>query len=325
MSFYSVVVPVYNSEHTLEQLHERLCRVFDETLREPFELILVDDNSQDRAFEVMKLLHEKDARVKLLQLSRNFGQPSAILCGFSKAQGDFVITMDDDLQHRPEALPGMIQVLKEREDVDVVLATYVNRQHSFIRRFGTRVARWATARMMGSPKDLDMTSFRVIRRFITDAVLRENVFHPQIGNLLLQVSARIINVPVPHDARAYGRSGYSFRRLMKDLIYDVTTHSAFPMTLTRNLGLLGVLCDVLLGFIFLVRYLVHGNTVEGWTSQILITLLGFSLVLICLGLMGTYLISILNQSKNLPQFVVRQELGFDTEESGDDILTDCPP
>ncbi len=303
----SVVVPVYNSEHTLEALHQRLCSVFEDTLRRSFELILVDDSSKDNSWKVMCALHERDKRVHIVQFARNFGQPAAILCGMARAKGELVITMDDDLQHRPEELPKMIAVLDQQSDVDVVLATYMNRQHNSFRRLGTRVAKWATSHMMGSPADLDMTSFRVMRRFVVEAVLAENVYHPQIGNLILQVSGRIVNVPVQHDARAYGRSGYSYRRLIKDLVFDVTTHSAFPMVLTRNIGLLGVLLDIILGLVFFIRYLMHGNTVEGWTSLMLIMLLGFSLILISLGVMGMYLLNILNQAKTIPAYVVRQE------------------
>ena len=260
-----------------------------------------------RSWEVMLSLKERDDRVHIIQFARNFGQPAAILCGMSRSVGDLVITMDDDLQHRPEELPKMIEVLDQQSDVDVVLATYMNRQHNGFRRLGTRVAKWATSRMMGSPADLDMTSFRVIRRFVVDAVLAENVYHPQIGNLLLQVSGRIVNVPVQHDARAYGKSGYSYRRLIRDLVFDVTTHSAFPMILTRNIGLAGVALDMILAIVFFVRYLLHGNTVEGWTSLMLITLLGFSLILVSLGVMGMYLLNILNQAKTIPTYVVRQE------------------
>ena len=307
MSLYSVVVPVYNSEHTLEALHERLSAVFEDVIREDFELILVDDGSKDGSYALMRRLHREDPRVRIVQLSRNFGQPAAILCGFARVRGDFVITMDDDLQHRPESIPDMIRVLEENEDVDVVLASYQNRKHNAFRRMGTRAAQIATSHMMGTPPDLDMTSFRLMRRFIVDAVLKEDVYHPQIGNLLVTVSNRIVNVPVQHDERAYGKSGYSYRRLIRDLVYDVTTHSAFPMIVVRNIGILGVCADVILAMVFLIRYLVHGNTVEGWTSLMLIILMGFSHVLLSLGVMGMYLLNILNQSKTLPQYVVRQE------------------
>ena len=203
MSLYSIVVPVYNSENSLNELYSRIKQVFEQTIKEEFELILVDDSSRDKSFSVMEQLHQKDSRVKIIQLARNFGQPSAILCGFSHVSGDFVITLDDDLQHPPEEIPKMIAVMNEREDVDVILATYENRKHGPIRKLGTFVSKLATNQMMNTSGDLDMTSFRLIRRFVVDAVLKMNIHLPQIGNLLLQVSNRIINVPVAHDARKY--------------------------------------------------------------------------------------------------------------------------
>ena len=145
MALYSVVVPVYNSEHTLEELYERLCGVFDRRLREDFELLLVDDGSKDRSYEVMKSIRERDRRVKIFQMARNFGQHPAILCGLHYVSGDFVITMDDDLQHPPEEIPKLIGALEGRDDVDVVVARYVGRQHNAVRRLGTRIYAFATA------------------------------------------------------------------------------------------------------------------------------------------------------------------------------------
>lgn len=133
MSLYSVVVPVYNSEHTLQELYTRLEKVFREVIKEEFELILVDDGSKDRSFEVMQELRAKDNRVRIIQMARNFGQHPALLCGFAHVKGDFVVTMDDDLQHQPEELPKMINVMRERDDVDAIIASYEGRQHGFIR------------------------------------------------------------------------------------------------------------------------------------------------------------------------------------------------
>ena len=117
MSLYSVVVPVYNSEHTLGELYTRLEKVFRETLKEDFELILVDDGSKDRSYEIMKELREKDHRVRIIQMARNFGQHPALLCGFAHVRGEFVVTMDDDLQHQPEELPKMVRTMHLRSQL----------------------------------------------------------------------------------------------------------------------------------------------------------------------------------------------------------------
>ena len=204
MSLYSVVVPVYNSEHTLQELYTRLEKVFREVIKEEFELILVDDGSKDRSFEVMQELRAKDNRVRIIQMARNFGQHPALLCGFAHVKGDFVVTMDDDLQHQPEELPKMINVMRERDDVDAIIASYEGRQHGFIRKLGTKFSVWATSKMLGKDPDLQITSYRLIRRFLVDAMVKTNTYLPQIGNLLVLTSNRIINVPVQHAARGYG-------------------------------------------------------------------------------------------------------------------------
>lgn len=307
MALYSVVVPVYNSEHTLVELYTRLEKVFREEICQPFELILVDDGSKDHSFEIMTDLRRKDSRVKIIQMARNFGQHPALLCGFSHAEGDFIVTMDDDLQHPPEELPKMIQVMNERDDVDVIIASYEGRKHNPIRKLGTKVSVWATSKMLGKDPDLQITSYRLIRRFLVDAILETNTYQPQIGNLLVLTSNRIINVPVRHDARAYGKSGYSFRRLLHDLIYDITAHSAFPLLMVRNVGIISFLISLILGIFYLVRYFMFGTSVQGWTSLMLVLLAFFGITLLSIGIIGIYLMNILNESKKMPHYVIRQK------------------
>ena len=302
-----MVVPVYNSEHTLEELYTRLEKVFRETIKEEFELILVDDGSKDRSFEVMQGLRKKDQRVKIIQMARNFGQHPALLCGFAHVKGEFVVTMDDDLQHQPEELPKMVRVMQERDDVDAIIASYEGRKHGVIRRLGTKISVWATSKMLGKDPDLQITSYRLLRRFLVDAMVKTNTYLPQIGNLLVLTSNRIINVPVQHAARAYGKSGYSFHRLVKDLIYDITAHTAFPLLMVRNIGIASFLFSLVLGVYFLIRYFVCGISVEGWTSLMLVLLAFFGLTLLSIGIIGMYLMNILNEAKKLPHYVIRQE------------------
>lgn len=307
MSLYSVVVPVYNSEHTLYELYERVSKVFDETLHEEFEMILVDDGSEDHSYEVMEELHDKDNRVKIIQQARNFGQHPALLCGFKYVKGDFIITMDDDLQHPPEEIPKLVKVMNERDDVDVIIAKYEGRQHNIIRRMGTWVSVYATSKMLKKPRDLEITSFRLIRRFIVDAIVKMDVHLPQIGNLLVQTSNRIINVPVHHDARKYGKSGYSFKRLAKDLIYDITTNSAFPLIVVRDLGITSFVISVVLALFYLIRYFAYGVSVEGWTTLVLFMLAYNGVILLSIGIIGEYLMHILDEAKKMPNYVERRK------------------
>ena len=149
MSLYSVVVPVYNSEHTLGELYTRLEKVFRETLKEDFELILVDDGSKDRSYEIMTELREKDHRVRIIQMARNFGQHPALLCGFAHVKGEFVVTMDDDLQHQPEELPKMVRTMQERRMWMLSLQAMKEESMVRLRKLGTKFSVWATSKMLG--------------------------------------------------------------------------------------------------------------------------------------------------------------------------------
>ena len=305
MSLYSVVVPVYYAEHTLETLYERIRTVFDDTLQQPFELLLVDDGSKDDSWKVMRSLREKDERVRIFQMARNFGQHPALLCGFQYVRGDFVITLDDDLQHPPEEIPKMIRVMDERDDVDVILARYEGRKHSFIRKLGTRVSVHMTTRMLGKDPDLEITSFRLMRRYIVDAIKDTTEYKPQIGNLLVETTSHIINVDVRHDARAYGKSGYSFRRLVHDLLFDIMSNSAYPLIIIRNIGIIAFFGSLIIGLIYLIMYIVGRITVPGWTTIVLVLLASMGLTLLSIGILGEYMMRVLTESKKKPHYILR--------------------
>lgn len=307
MSLYSVVVPVYNSEHTLEELYTRLNDMFENTMHEPFELILVDDSSHDGSFAVMEKLRAQDRRVKIVQMSRNFGQPAAVLCGCSMAKGDFVITMDDDLQHPPEEIPKMAKVLQEQPEVDCVMGRYENRKHNAIRRLGTWVQMQFTSKMLKKDPDLELTSFRIMRRFLVDTMLSTHTHLPQIGNLLVQTSNRIVNVPVHHDARKFGRSNYSFMHLVRDLLYDITTNSIFPLIVVRNIGIISFIISILLAIWYLINYFFFGTTVEGFTTLVLLVLAYNGLLLLAIGIVGEYLMHTLDEAKKMPTYVIRRK------------------
>lgn len=307
MSLYSIVVPVYNSEHTLEELYERLKNTFETVVKEDFELILVDDSSRDQSFSVMEKLRQRDKRVKIIQMAKNFGQHPALLCGFSYCQGDYIVTMDDDLQHPPEEIPKMINAMKADDGIDVIIAKYEGRKHNLIRKLGTRLSVYATSKMLKKDPNLEITSFRLIKRFIVDAIVNMDVHYPQIGNLLILTSNRIINVEVHHDARKYGRSNYTFKHLVRELLYDIKTNSALPLIWVRNIGIISFIVSVILALFYLLRYFISGVSVEGWTSIVLLTLAYNGLILLAIGIIGDYLMRILDEAKKMPNYTIRKK------------------
>lgn len=305
---FSVVVPVYNSEKSLEELYMRIKKVFEENRNGEFELILVDDSSKDNSFSVMQKLHKKDKRVKAIQLAKNCGQHAALLCGFHYAVGDFVLTMDDDLQHPPEEIPKLIQYMDEHDGVDVVIGKYESKKHGIIRNMGTALSNMVSSYIFKKRKDLQLTSFRLMKKFVVNNLCSLNINVPRVGNMLLQVTNRIENVTVEHNARKYGKSGYSFSHLVKDLINNVITNSAFPLLVVRDIGIGSFILSVILAIYYLIRYLVFGVSIQGWTTLILLTLLYSGLILLAIGIIGDYLMRILNEAKKIPNYFVRTEM-----------------
>lgn len=303
---YSVVVPVYNSEKSLPILCERLKKVFLQ-LNEEFELILVDDSSKDGSYAVMQNLYEANANIKIIQMAKNFGQHKAILCGLHYAEGDFIITMDDDLQHPPEEIPLLIETLKMHDEIDVVIGVYDSKKHNPIRNFGTRVMNCITSYVFHKDTSLRLTSFRLMRRLTADALTRSQTIAPRIGTMLLQVSDRIMNVTVHHDERRFGRSGYTFRHLTRDFFNNIINNSDLPL---RFLGTFGFCCFI--GSIagsayYIVQYFIHGISVPGWTTLLVLLLLFFGLTLFSVGLIGKYMIRIMKETQKMPLYVIRKK------------------
>ena len=315
---YSIVIPVYNSEKSLEELSKRLNYVFEAIIHEDYELILVDDFSKDRSFEVITRLMENDSRITGVQLAKNCGQHSALLCGFSIAQGDFIITMDDDLQHPPEEIPKLIEKMQSSDDLDVVIGSYESKKHSLIRNIGTGLSAYVSYKAYGKPKELDLTSFRLMRKNVVSDILSMNIDTPRIGNMLLQVNGRIGNVTVTHDKRKYGKSGYTFSRLVKDLISNLfTNNSSFPLIVVRDIGMASSALSVLLAMYFIIKYFVSGISVGGWTSTVLIILFIGGMILFAIGIIGDYLLRILNESKKIPNYFIRQIVKKDKPEENE--------
>ena len=309
MSLYSIVIPVYNSEKSLELLYDRITNVFDNVIKQPFEMILIDDCSKDDSYKIIKQLTEKDSRIKGIQLSINHGQQKAVLCGFRHTKGDYIITMDDDLQHPPEQIPILIDEISKSDDYDVIIGAYDTKQHNVIRRFGSYLMNLSHDIIYKKPKDLHMTSFRIIRRSVIDNINQISISQPTVGVLLLQTTKRIKNVRVHHDKRAYGKSGYGFRKLVKLFLCNVITNSDLPLLMVMYFGIFSQIASICLGVFFLIRYLIQAISITGWTSTVLLLLFFGGATLFSIGLIGRYLITIMLEAKKYPSYFIRRTDG----------------
>ncbi len=303
---YSIIIPVYNSERTIVELCNRLITVFDKVIQKPVEIILVNDGSHDNSWQIMKNIHNEDQRIKIIRLSRNFGQHSALFCGLKFAKGDYVITMDDDLQHPPEEIPKLIQFMIDNPDMDAVIGQYESKKHSWWRNLGSTIMKQIMQSIYGLKRKHKSSSFKLIRSKIAKEMTATTAHRPRIGQLLVFATNNIGYIEVRHDLRKYGNSGYSLVRLAKDFLSNIINNSVFILHLTSMVGFVSAFISVALFLYYLVKYLTVGIAVSGFTSIVLINLFYFGIILFSLGVVGEYLIRILFETKGYPQFVIKE-------------------
>jgi len=303
---YSIVIPVFRSAECLRELYERLTKVFQD-ISSNYEIILVDDASPDDSWKIMQQLRAKDHRVKIIQHMRNFGQHRAILCGLYHSKGDFVITMDDDLQHPPEEIPKLVDAIKSNDEIDTVIGAFEVKQHSWFRNLGTNVINAITSYVFSKDRALKLTSFRIMRRSIINELENTRYHNPRIGQLLLLITKRIINIPVAHHPRKHGQTSYTFRRLVSDALDNILSNSSLPLQIVSYLGFGSSLLSVVLSVYYLYKYFHAGISVPGWTTTILLLLFFFGILLFSLGIVGEYLIRILREVQGFPRSIIREK------------------
>jgi len=300
----SVVIPVYRSAEGLPALFERLRSALDE-VSERWEVILVDDGSPDDSWRVLNEQKGDDPRFVLVQLTSNCGQQRAVLCGLAESRGEYVVTMDDDLQHRPEEIGVLLDAIREH-DCDAVIGRYEKKRHGALRNLGTRTVKWVANRTVGVPHDLDMTSFRIMRGEIAQRVGMQRNPSPVVGYLLYAVTRSIENVTVHHDEREHGRSNYGMGRLVEYLSQMVLDYSDIPLRIVGYLGFFVSLASFALGTYYLIRYALGLVGVTGWITLVLLLCLFSGLILMSIGIIGVYLVRILRSINVTQMYVVRR-------------------
>jgi glycosyltransferase involved in cell wall biosynthesis len=296
----SVVVPVFNSP-CLPELVRRIHVTLNSTAC-THEIVLVDDGSPDPAVwpTILQLISEYP-QLKAIRLTRNFGQQPATLCGLAEASGDLLITIDDDLQQRPEDIVALL----EHGSHDVVLGQYYRRHHSPWRRAASRLKGTLDERLLGRPPGLLFSSFRLLRRPVAEAILSLRTSYPFLPALMLHVTRDMVGVPVSHDPRKAGASGYTVRKQLSLLSNLLLSNSVL---LLKGIGYLGVLsgaASVLLIGVLTYRRLTQQVSVPGWASLMAVQLFTAGSLLLGFGLLGEYLLRIIHGTENRPAYFVR--------------------
>jgi glycosyltransferase involved in cell wall biosynthesis len=238
---YSIVVPFQNEEENVTTLYDRVKLVMEQ-VGEPFEMVFVDDGSRDRTYRLLEEIAAVDSRVLVIKLRRNFGQTSALAAGFDHAQGDFLISMDGDLQHDPEEIPNFLARLEE--GYDVVSGWRAHRGDNLLfRRIPSRCANWLMARISGVDIHDFGTTFKAYRREVIHNIPLYGEMHRFIPALASWYGASICEIPISNPQRQYGQSHYGLSRTV-GVFFDLLTIRFLLRYMTRPLhffGLIGTL------------------------------------------------------------------------------------
>jgi len=300
---YSVVIPVYNSERIVADTVART-RAFFESRKLRFELILVNDGSLDGSWRVISGLARADKRVKAINLLRNYGQHAANLCGFRHASGDWLVTMDDDLQNPPEEIVHLIG--KAAEGHDLVLGRFRSKQHASYRRLGSKFVNWLNGRIFPKPEGLVLSNFRLLHKDVVQRICEYQSPFPYIPGLALMFCHSPANVEVEHHPRRIGSSSYGFVRIAKLVATLLFNYSSFPLRFVMGLGLLVSIVSFLLGLAVLIKGALYGSAVAGWTTLVVLLAFFNGMLMLMVGMIGEYTVRLLAQASGGSPYQVKE-------------------
>ena len=300
----SVVVPVYYSENTLTELYRRLKGTLKNLVGNRYELIFVNDGSKDGSWYILKSLAEKDSSVIAVNLTRNFGQHNALMCGFSKASGKYVVTLDDDLQNPPEEIKKLYG--KVMEGFEVVYGIFDIKQHSIFKNIGSELVQYIYRKTFNL--NIQITSFRILSLSVIHYILSYDRSFTFLDGLIAWFTTNIGNVTVEHRKRFIGNSGYSLRNLATLALNMLTNFSIVPLQIASMIGFLFSIFGFLFGSYFILKKIIFGIPVSGFTTIIVSIAIFSGVQLLTVGLLGEYIGRIhINISKR-PQYAVSETI-----------------
>lgn len=309
MKKISCVIPCYRSENTIGLVVDRIIKTVEQDGRYDYEIICVNDYSPDGTMNTLRGLAENNAKIKVVNLSRNFGQHGAVMAGFHYVTGDVIVCMDDDGENPPENMFMLIDKLDE--GYDWATAKYTEEKRSPIRSLGTKISFEMSTRLVGKPRNIDINSYSAFKRFIADEVIKYENPYPFVHGLMLRVTRNIANVKMPRAKRLEGGSGYTMKKLISLWMNGFTAFSEKPLRVASYIGVLAAIVGFISGIVVIVRKIMIPEIAAGYSSMMAALLFFFGIIMMFMGMLGEYIGRIYISINNAPQFVVRETLNMD--------------
>jgi len=302
----SIVIPFYNEEKCINIFHEAMLKLTNSFQQYQFEFICVDDGSEDKTLEMLKAISCKDARFKTIELSRNFGKEAALTAGIDESCGDAVLPFDADLQDPPEVIPKLLE--KWEEGFEVVLAKRNNRSSdSFLKR-QTAVIFYRVHNILSSVKiPPNVGDFRLMDRVVVDSLKLLPERQRFMKGLFAWVGYKTTTIEYVRTPRAAGETNFSTWKLWNFALEGITSFSIAPLRIWTYLGFATTLVTLVYIAYIVISTMIFGNKVPGYPSLLVAVLFFGSAQLISLGILGEYVGRIYIESKNRPNYLIRNK------------------
>lgn len=298
----SVLIPVFNNQEILDELHKRLVQVLPLLFKE-YDIVFVDDGSQDDSWKKIAALKAVDDHIVGIKLMRNFGQQNAIAAGLDHVSGDIVVLMDSDLQDRPEDIPRLVEALM-RENASMAIAKWKSRRDAWFKKFVSRLFYRVSQGITKIKHEPSLGVYRAIRKDVVEEMKKYHEKTASTLSLLYWIGWDYTTVELDRDVRFAGKSGYTLRKMLKLALDRIFSFSMFPIRVAIYSGLIISILSFLLGLILIIRYF-SGEVASGWTSSVVLILFFFGMNFLFLGVIGEYLGRVFKESKQRPKFIIK--------------------
>lgn len=312
MKKVSFVIPCYRSAHTLPHVVKEIEDTMEGLKKYEYEIILVNDCSPDDTFEVIRGMCAEKPYIKGINFAKNFGQHAALMAGLRQSAGEYVVCLDDDGQTPADEVDKLLD--KVEEGFDAVYASYAHKQHSTFRNLGSKVNELMTRVMLGKPKELYVSSYFAVKRFIVEDMIRYENSYPYVIGLVLRATRNITNVPVNHREREEGHSGYTLKKLFALWMNGFTAFSVMPLRIATSIGVICACGGFLYGIYTIVKKFVNPAVPVGFSSMMSALVFIGGMLMVMLGLIGEYIGRIYISMNNSPQYVIKERLNTQSEE-----------
>lgn len=308
MKKISFVIPCYRSEHTLPHVVAEIEEKMKTMPQYEYDIFLVNDCSPDNTFEVIRGLCEKHHNIRGISFARNFGQHAALMAGLRYSDGDYVVCLDDDGQTPADEADKLLGRLEE--GYDAVYAKYEHKQHSVFRNMGSRLNECMARIMLGKPKELYVSSYFAVKRFVVEDMIRYENSYPYVIGLVLRATRNITNVLVNHREREEGVSGYTLKKLTGLWFNGFTAFSVKPLRIATVMGGMSAALGFLYGIYTIIKRLVNPAVPVGFSSTMSAIVFFGGMIMLMLGLIGEYIGRIYISLNNSPQYVIREKVNL---------------